>query len=104
MWSETDADIIGDDSTPTLTLRNSSSGIGLKIDTSATPAGTGPALDVLAVNTSYAARVRSAASAAPALTLTHSVINGPTTAVLQLVASGASAAFFDFRGAVASTA
>ena len=31
------------------------------------------------------------------------MINGPTIAVLQLVASGASAAFFDFRGAVAST-
>ena len=101
IWSESNADIIGDDSTPTLTLKNSSSGLGLNIDTTG---GTGTALDVLSDNTSYAARVRSAASAAPALQLEHSVINGPTTAVLRMVASGASVPFFDFRGAVASTA
>ena len=101
IWSETDADIIGDDSTPTLTLKNTSSGYGLSVDTTS---GTGTAVDVLSDNTSYAARIRSAASEAPALQLSHSVINGPTIAVLQLIASGASAAFFDFRGAVASTA
>jgi len=73
------------------------------VDTNVT-SGTGAAIDAISANTTYASRMRSAASAAPALTLTHSVINGPTTAVLQLVASGASTPFFDFRGAVASTA
>lgn len=103
IWSESFADVIGDDSSPTLALKNSSSGIGLLVDTNVT-SGTGAAIDAISANTSYTARVRSAASAAPALTLTHSVINGPTTAVLQLVASGASAPLIDFRGAVASTA
>ena len=70
LWSETDPAMIGDDSTPTLTLGNSSSGLGLKVDTNA-QSGTGTAVDALSANTSYAARIRSAASAAPALTLLH---------------------------------
>jgi len=104
LWSESGRNIIGDDTTPTLTLENSTTGVGLLVDTSTITGGSGAAIDALSENTTYANRMRSAASEAPALTLTHSVINGPTTAVLQLVASGASAAFFDFRGAVASTA
>jgi hypothetical protein len=101
IWSETNADIIGDDSTPTLTLKNTSSGIGLSIDTTS---GTGAALDTVSDNTSYAARIRSAASASPALQVTHSVLQGPTIAPLKVIASAASGAFFDFRGGVISTA
>ena len=101
LWSESSADIVGDDSSATLTLKNSSSGTGLSVDTTD---GTGAAVEALSDNTSYAVRIRSAASAAQALTLSHSVINGSTIAPLQIIASGASAAFFDFRGAVASTA
>ena len=103
IWSETFPDIIGDDTSPTLALKNTSSGVGLLVDTNVT-SGTGAAIDAISANTTYANRMRSAASAAPALTLEHSVINGPTIAVLRLVASGASTPFFDFRGAVASTA
>lgn len=104
LWSESARNIIGDDTTPTLTLENSSSGVGLLVDTSTITGGSGAAIDALSENTTYANRMRSAASAAPALVLEHSVINGPTIAVLRLVASGASTPFFDFRGAVASTA
>ena len=77
IWSESNADLIGDDSTLALTLKNTSSGAGLSVDTSA---GTGPGLLV----------TRNVSSA--------------TLGAIRITVSAASGAFFDFRGAVISTA
>ena len=103
IWGETDPSLVGDDSTPTLTLTCTSAGTGTGLFIDTTP-GTGAALDTISDNTSYAARIRGGLSTAPALQLVHSVIQGATIAPLQIIASAASGAFFDFRGAVISTA
>ena len=50
-------------------------------------------------------RIRSTATEGTPLTLVHStVLSSPTVAPVQIIVSTASGAFFDFRGAVASTA
>ena len=100
---ETDPSLVGDDSTPTLTISCTSAGTGTGLLIDTTP-GTGAALDTISDNTSYAARIRGALSTAPALQLVHSVLQGATIAPLQIIASAASGAFVDFRGAVLSTA
>jgi len=50
------------------------------------------------------AQVYSTASLQNALVLTNNVLSSPTVAPLQMIASSASQAFFDFQGAVISTA
>lgn len=101
LWAETDAALVGDDSTPTLAIKNTSSGLGLSIDTTE---GTGSALDVLSDNTTRAARVQSAAAGAPALVIGHSVVANVTVAPLSLVQSTASGALFSVSGVFISTA
>lgn len=101
IWGESNADLVGDDSSPTLTIKNTSSGIGLSIDTSS---GTGPGLDILSVNTSYAARVRGAVATAPGLYVGHSVAAGATIAPVQIAASTASQAVLSISGVFMSTA
>lgn len=61
LWAETDASMIGDDSTPTLTLGNSSTGVGLKVTNTGTGTGvnvdstgsTGAGLDVVSSTRQY---------------------------------------------------
>lgn len=101
LWAESNADMIGDDSSPTLTLGNTSSGLGLKIDTTS---GTGGALDTLSDNTSWAARARSAATEAPAFLVEGSVLHSPTVAPLRIGQSTASGAVIEIAGVFISTA
>lgn len=101
LWGEENADLIGDDSSPTLTIKNTSSGVGLSLDTTE---GTGSALDVLSDNTSYAARIRSAAAGVPGLLVEHSVAANVTVAPLQVAQSTASGAVLSVAGVFISTA
>ncbi len=101
IWAETNADLIGDDSTPTLTIKNTSTGYGLSIDTTS---GTGAAIDLLSDNTTQAARVRSAAAGAPGLLVGHSVAAAATVAPITLAASTASQAVIAIQGVFMSTA
>ncbi len=87
LYAESDRNIIGDDSTPTLTLENSSTGNALKL---VGTDGTGTPLSVTADET------------VPAVTLTHTVPGACTVAVASLTASTASAPFFEFKGFLAS--
>lgn len=75
LYSESGRNIIGDDSTPTLELENSSSGLALN----------------LIGNTNSAVSARTA-------------VGSPTLAPIQAIQSVASGIFFDFRGAIVSTA
>ena len=88
LYAETDRNIIGDDSSPTLTLENSSTGNALKVSGT----GTGIPLNVTGTVT------------IPAAALTHTTPGAATVAVLRVTASTASAPFFEFRGFLASIA
>ena len=101
IWGEENADLIGDDSSPTLTIKNTSSGVGLSIDTTE---GTGAAVDLLSDNTTYAGRIRSAVTEAPALLVEHSVLGSATVAPLSAVQSTASGAVLSIGGVFISTA
>lgn len=87
--AETGANMIGDDSTPTLTFENSSSGNALLVKTAGSGIG-------------FAAQ--SGVTAVPAAVFDHSVISSATVAVMRLTTSGASAPFFEFKGFLASIA
>lgn len=76
--AESGRNIIGDDSSPTLTLENSSTGNALSL--------------------------KSGATEAVALQIANTVISSPTVAVVKLTTSGASAPFFEFAGFLASIA
>lgn len=75
--AESDRNIIGDDSTPTLTLENSSSGIALKGKVS---------------------------GAAPAIQAERTSTAGPTIAPIRAIMSIASGAVFGIQGVFISTA
>ena len=77
LYAESGRNIIGDDSSPTLTLENTSSGAALKLVAS----GTGQVLETVNTATS-----------------------SPTVAVLTVTNSVASGAFFEFKGFLASIA
>lgn len=76
--AESGRNIIGDDSTPTLELQNTSTGNALSL--------------------------KSGATEAVALVAANTVISSPTVAVMRLTTSGASAPFFEFKGFLASIA
>ena len=97
--AETDANIIGDDSSPTLTMENTSSGNVIKIQNAS---GTGTALQVDGSRTG--AQLRSTATEQVPLHVTHSVISSPTVAPLRITQSAASGAHFEIQGAIASIA
>lgn len=116
LFAETDRNIIGDDSSPTLTLENSSSGPALKLQNAA---GTGtlismqscPTTSLYVVTPAVGAYIRSGATEAKSVVLDRSVCGSATVALLKLsVLSTASAPLLDFgtvsstSGAVVSTA
>lgn len=88
LYAESNRNIIGDDSSPTLTLENSSSGKALR----AYGSGTGVALQA------------EAAATTPVVDLYHTTPGNATVAVLRVTASTASAPFFEFKGFLASIA
>lgn len=77
--AETDRNIIGDDTTPTLTLENSSTGSALKVTNTGATTGVALSADVKATS-------------------------APTIAVISVTNSVASGAFFEFKGMLASIA
>ena len=119
--AESGRNIIGDDSSPSLNLENSSSGECLKLQNAG---GTGNQLstvscpttalylqsaskyviDVLGSVATVATRFRSSASAGVVLELGHSVIGAPTVPLMVMTNSCASGAFFQFKGFLASIA
>lgn len=107
--AETDANMIGDDSSPTLTLENSSSGNALKLQNAG---GTGVALSVVSAPTTsvfvpapnQAGHFRSSATTAPVLIIDKTVVGGSTIAPLRLLVSQASGAFIGVGGVFISTA
>src|SRR3990167_5235376 len=86
MNAESDRNIIGDDSSPTLTLENSSTGKAIR----AVNSGTGVAIQ------------GEAAATSPVGDLYHTTPGSATVAVLRVTASTASAPFFEFKGFLAS--
>jgi len=100
IWGESNADLIGDDSSPTLTLKNSSTGDALKVDGSA---GTGVGLNVDGNTTQPAATIDGAADK-QGLIVGNAATSGVTVAPLRVTASAASQAFISFAGAFISTA
>lgn len=121
LYAESGRNIIGDDSTPTLTLENSSTGEGLKFQNTvdgtgvqlATVSGATTAVylqsgaEVLRVLGSVAtitASFRSSATQGTALEARHTVISAPTAPVMTFTNSCASGAFFEFKGFLASIA
>jgi hypothetical protein len=88
LYAESDRNIIGDDSTPTLTLENSSTGKAIRVVNS----GTGVAVQ------------GEAAATSPVGDLYHTTPGAATVAVLRVTASTASAPFFEFKGFLASIA
>ena len=78
LWAESDRNIIGDDSSPALTLENSSTGNALYVKTSGT--------------------------ATVAALKAEAQVSAPTVAALALVASCASGAYLEFQGPFVSTA
>ena len=107
--AEADANIIGDDSSPTLTLENTSSGNALKLQNAS---GTGVTLSLVSAPTTsvfvqapnIAGHLRSAATTAPALILDKTIVGGSTIAPLRLLVSQASGAFVGIGGVFISTA
>lgn len=107
--AESGRNIIGDDSTPTLTLENTSSGNALQLQNAG---GTGVALSIVSTPTTAlfanvvgtAGHFRSNASLQPAVIADQGVISSPTVAVVRLTQSAASGAFFELRGFLASIA
>jgi len=77
LYAESDRNIIGDDSSPTLTLENTSTGNALK--------------------------VVGAVTGVP-LAVTHTTPGAATVAAIRITASTASAPFFEFKGFLASIA
>lgn len=91
LFAESGANMIGDDSTPTLQFENSSSGNALRTHVQASATGVG-------------LRASSAASVIPAAQFDHTVLSSPTVATVTLTQSTASGAFFEFKGMLASIA
>lgn len=109
LTAETGRNIIGDDTSPTLTLENTSSGNVLALQNAG---GTGVPLSVVSAPTTgifanvvgTGGHFRSNASLQPAVIVDHGIISAPTVAVARLTQSAASGAFFEFRGFLASIA
>jgi len=118
LYAESGRNIIGDDSSPTLNLENTSSGEVLKLQNAG---GTGVQLSTVSAPTTSvfiqggaggvnvqtvgtAITAQSTATLTPTAIFGHTVLAGATIAPIRVIASTASAAFFDFRGAVISTA
>jgi len=108
----TGRNIIDDDTTPVLTLENTSSGTGLKVDNTS---GTGIGLDVdtvgvgvdidstgnavEATSAAYAGIFKSTATESPIVDIVHdTAIASATIAPLRVTASAASGALLEFRG------
>ena len=88
LYAESNRNIIGDDSTPTLTLENSSTGNSLY----ALGSGTGIPLQA------------NGGVTIPCIAAKHTTPGAATVAVIRVTASTASAPFFEFRGFLASIA
>lgn len=118
LFAESGRNIIGDDSSPALTLENISSGQALQLQNAG---GTGVALSVVSTpttsvmvrgaaggldiqTTGIAGTFKSTATLNQVLDISSTVLGGATIAPVRITASTASQAFFDFRGAVISTA
>lgn len=115
--AESNRNIIGDDSSATLMLENTSSGECLKLQNAA---GSGtqlstvscPTTSVYVVSGALGAKihgvggvdVRSTATSSPAAEFVHTTLGSPTIGVIRATQSTASGAFMTFRGAVISTA
>lgn len=84
---------------PSLQVRNSGTGYGLQAEGLAVTSTA--SIDVANMTQQT---ISSGVTTTNQLTLTRTVLNGPTIAPLVFVASTASSCFFDFRGAVISTA
>jgi hypothetical protein len=120
IYAETGRNIIGDDSSPTFTFENTSSGEILKLQNAG---GTGNqlstvscpttavylqgaelALKTLGSRASIGAAIQSSATQGIPLEVRHTVISAPTAACMVLTNSCASGAFFEFKGFLASIA
>lgn len=99
MWSESEASLIGDDALPTLTLKNTSTGPGLKVDSLVVTGVASIQGIVPSGSINSATTISSAATVGIPLTLNRSVIGSPTVALLNFVASGASVPILAFGGA-----
>lgn len=98
LWSETQASLIGDDAQPSLTLTNTSTGPGLKVDrlvvtSTATIAGQVNLAGSLSGNVT----IGSGATEALAVSLTRTVIGSPSVALQSFQVSGASVPVFEFK-------
>jgi len=119
LMAEDNRNIIDDDAVPTLTLENSNAG-GTALKAVASAGGTGLDVDVtgagtagdfasstgkgLAAQGALANTIKSTASAAHALDLSHTVIASPTVAPLKLLSSAASGAIMELNVGLVSTA
>lgn len=114
LWADSGADIIDDGSDAVLALENKGAGNALALKTAS---GTGVALDVSSTPTTGLfvkggsaagpiAYLQSGAAGANALRLDNvgTVLANPSAAQLLMVNSTASGVYFDFQGAVISTA
>lgn len=100
LWSEREASLIGDDTLPTLTLKNTSTGPGLKVDTLVVMSGASINLANLSnLIIPSGATINSAVTAENALVIGRTVISSPTVALLKFFASGASVPIMSFGGA-----
>ena len=108
--TESDRIIIGDDSSATLTLQNTSSGNVIKLQNAS---GTGvplsvvssPTVSIMATGRGSAAVLRSSATTSVVLDVAHSVaISSPTVAPIRVLTSSASGPYIEFvgRGAVST--
>lgn len=110
LQAESEKNIIGDDTTPVLTLENTSSGEALKLQNAG---GTGVQLSQISAPTTaqmvrgaamgldvsvggLAAQLKSTASEANVLDLSRTIVGSPTVALLKAVTSTPSGALFEF--------
>lgn len=89
--AETQAMMIGDDAQPTLTLKNSSTGVGLEVDYMVSTSGASIAI------ITGAPLITSNATAVVPLTVSRSVMGNGSVALATFQVSGASVPVFEFK-------
>ena len=98
--AETGANIIDDDAQPTLTLANTSTGPGLKVDDLVATAGA----TIVTAELVNSNRIVATAVGTTALTVQRTVVGNSSTAVMVLGASGASIPVLGLSGSAFTSA
>ena len=92
LFAETGADLVGDDTSPTLTIRNTGGGPGLRVEGLVLVSSA--SIDQIAITT-----ISNANTTVPALTISKSVVGNLSIGVLRVVGNSiASGAMLEFSG------